>query len=107
VRTITPRRAVSRAELDALLGAGPGALLSRVRVEAVHTGRRFQGWRLLSVPSQPWLAPGDVVSGVNGLGIERPEQLSAIFEALREAPEIAVAVERAGFPATVRIPIVD
>jgi general secretion pathway protein C len=103
----TSRTAVRRAELDETLAAGPGALLARVRVEAVGR-RRFAGWRILSLPEDPRLAlqPGDVVRRVNGLGLERPEDLSRVFEALRAAPEIVVEYERGGERRAWRLPIV-
>lgn len=103
----TSRDRVTRAELDSALAAGPGALLSHVKVEAASVNRRFKGWQLVSLPAQPWLRPGDVVTRINGRGLEHPEDLAALFEALRGAREIVVEYERGGVAAVEHIPIVE
>jgi type II secretory pathway component PulC len=101
------RGEVTRAALDEMVAAGPGALLARVRVQAARDKAAFKGWQLLSLPPQPWLRPGDVLLRVNGRALERPEDLSRVFEAMRGATEIVLDYERDGAPAALRIPIVE
>jgi hypothetical protein len=100
---------IGRAELDAILAPGPGALLGRVRVAAEARDGRFHGWRIVALPdgARLELEVGDVVRSVNGQGLERPEHLSAVWEALRTAPEVVIGYERAGEPRTWRLPVVD
>lgn len=99
---------VTRAALDETLAAGPGALLSRVRVQAVRGPSGFRGWRLVAVPPSPAdLRPGDILLRVNGRTLERPEHLAALFDALRGASEIVVESERDGVGRVVRVPVVE
>ena len=53
------------------------------------------------------LKPGDVVFGVNGFPIERPEQAQTAFESLEVSSELRVDYERDGQPRELVYAIVD
>src|SRR5262245_34823353 len=68
---------VARADVERVLRQGPPWLLRRVVPEEVIRGGKFIGWRILSMPDD-WgidLKSGDVVTKVNGLALERPDDL--------------------------------
>ncbi len=102
---------VARSAIRRAVEAGFARWLSGVHVEARREKRRFRGWAVVSLyPGDPCYAdvdirPGDVVTRVNGLGIERPEQAVDIFNSLQRAPNLTVDLLRAGRPVTVRFPI--
>jgi type II secretory pathway component PulC len=93
---------VRRADLVAVLDRGPGVFLRGVDVRPAFRARRFAGWQVLAFfPDEPTfqsvdLLPGDLVVGVNGRAIERPEDLIDLWQALRTAPAIEVDVVRSG-----------
>jgi S1-C subfamily serine protease len=101
---------VARADLDRTLAAGPGAFLARVHVRVAHEGSAFRGWELVAL-DPPYdgsgLAPGDVVTRVNGRVIERPEELQEAWHALRGADAITVEYLRGGDRRELRVPVVD
>lgn len=104
--------AIARADLNAVIQAGIPTFLQRVRTEPHTDGRRFVGWRLVSIFNDPAFALGpirigDVVLGVNGRTIERPEQFFAVWETLASASEITFQVLRADQAYEVRYAIVD
>jgi type II secretory pathway component PulC len=109
--------AVARSTLLATLDRGPGEflheLLQDIDVEAHFEGGAFAGWQLVAVDGRSDrlegldLRAGDVITEINGYGIERPEYLSAIFVELRTAEAIVVGGERAGEPFEIRVPITD
>jgi type II secretory pathway component PulC len=77
--------------------------LQRVELDdqPVLLGGKFHGFRIaLLRDPQFWtgvdLRPGDVITGVNGFPIERPEQAQTAFESLEVASELRVAYERDG-----------
>jgi type II secretory pathway component PulC len=89
-----------RRDVVLVLSRGLGDLLSRLQVEPVLAAGKFQGWRVVALRAGDplWqgtdLAPGDVVTAVNGRPIERPEQAFAAFQSLAVAKELRVAYER-------------
>ncbi len=103
---------ITRADLSAVIAAGIPRFLQRVRTEPHKDGNRFVGWRLLSIFDDPTFALGpirlgDVVLGVNGRTIERPEQFFAVWETLSSASEITFQMLRADQAYEVRYAIVD
>jgi S1-C subfamily serine protease len=111
-------RAVARAAVHAVVSGGLGAFLERVDVDdqPVFAGGRFHGFRIAALrDSASWsgfwtgvdLKPGDIVTGVNGFPIERPEQAQTAFESLEVASELRVAYERAGEKRELVYAIVD
>jgi hypothetical protein len=104
---------VTRAALADVLGTSPGHFFNLVGVEAaLAESGGFQGWRIVSLPSDTpeWLdvRVGDVVTAVNGLrSLERPEDAPRVYEALRVASEVFIELLRDGEERSVRIAILD
>jgi len=99
-----------RAALDELLAKGPAYVLAMVQTDSVMAGGRFTGFKIVSfrtaLPAYLELAPGDVVTRVNDLPIERPEQFFEVFEKLKTATEVKFDILRDGAPKTLVYPIV-
>ena len=93
---------IRRAAIISVLDRGLGRFLQGVRVDAAKDGKRFVGFRLLDLYSgtpafqKVDLVPGDVVTAVNTLSVERPEQALRAFESLRTAPALIVDYLRDG-----------
>ena len=108
-----PVPVVQRRDLDKVLAAGPARFLARVRVRARFAGGRFAGWQLVKFtdPTDPiaraGVAPGDVLVAVNGRTIERPEQLSLIWDSLRGATAVTLRVVTGGAPRDVTFQVRD
>jgi len=90
-----------RDEVVRLVDAGFGEFLQKLEVEPEVRDGRFIGWTVVALyPRDFWgqvdLAPGDVVTSVNGSPIERETQVYEAFQALKSAPELRVAYTRAG-----------
>lgn len=90
---------LARADVDQVLRQGPPWILRRVRTEEVLRDNKFVGWRVLELPSE-WssidLKPGDVVTRVNGLPLEKPDDFFSAWSSLVSASDLRVAYERAG-----------
>jgi hypothetical protein len=103
-----PPGTVARKSLDAVLLRRPPYVLGRVQMEEVLKQNKFIGWRLTSFPAD-WdktgLQPGDVVTDVNGVALEKPEDLWTIWLALAEASEIRIGFERDGKAASTSVKI--
>lgn len=91
---------------------GLGHFLSEVDVSPVVDAGRFVGFRLNSaIHLRRWrragadLLPGDVVTRVNGLPIDRPERAVGCLAALRDATELRVDLLRRGQPVAVRVAV--
>ncbi|MEZ4298599.1 MAG: serine protease [Polyangiaceae bacterium] len=98
---------LSRPEVEKVLRQGPPWLLRRVVPEEVIRNGRFVGWRILSMPAD-WgvdLKNGDVVTKVNGLAIERPDDLWAAWMQMQSAAELRISYERDGAAREVVMPI--
>jgi type II secretory pathway component PulC len=102
-----------RRDVTATLSRGLGEFLTRIEVEPVAPGGKFRGWRIAKLrPNDPlWsgvdLAPGDIVTAVNGRKIERPEEALAAFQSLAVASELRVTYEREGARRELVYPIDD
>jgi S1-C subfamily serine protease len=102
-----------RRDVTATLSRGLGDFLTRLEVEPVAPGGKFRGWRIVKLrQGDPlWagvdLAPGDVVTSVNGRKIERPEEALAAFQSLAVASELRVTYERDGARRELVYPIDD
>lgn len=98
-RASLPPGHLARDQVDDALSQGPPWLLRRIPVEESFQNGKFKGWRVLSVPAE-WtgidLKPGDVVTAVNGLGLERPDDLFTAWSSLAVASDLKVAYEREG-----------
>jgi type II secretory pathway component PulC len=100
--------------VDRVVRAGLGPWLhGGVVVDPAMDRKRFQGWIIRSLYPQDTcyqqvdLRPGDVVTKVNGKGIERPEQASEVFQALSSAPALVVEFVREGAPMKLTLPIAE
>lgn len=90
---------LSRDVVDKVLGQGPPWILRRVLMEEVIRGDKFVGWRMLKLPDE-WhgvdLKAGDVVTRVNGMPVERPDEFFSAWSSLAVASDLRVAYERDG-----------
>lgn len=108
VANAAPGRLV-RAEVDAILTEkGPPWLFQRVVPEEVFVDGKFAGWRILSMPKE-WegleIKPGDVVTRVNGMGLERPEDLWKAWTSVLVTNELKIGYERGGKARELVMPI--
>jgi hypothetical protein len=102
---------IMRAAIVRVRDMGLGYFLQHVEVEALLKEGSFVGWQVKALhEASDWvgydLRVGDVVSRINGLPIERPNQAKDALKACAVASEIIVTGERAGAPLSLRIPIV-
>ncbi len=98
---------LARGDVERVLRQGPPWLLRRVVPEEVIREGKFVGWRLLSLP-EDWkvdLKNGDIVTKVNGLSIERPDDLWSAWMQMQSAVELRVSIERDGKPHDLVMPI--
>jgi type II secretory pathway component PulC len=109
-----PEHALPRSAVHDVVSQGLGAFLQRIELDdqPVRVGGKFRGFRVAQLRGgQFWsgvdLRPGDVIAGVNGFPIERPEQAQMAFESLEVASELRVAYERDGQPRELTYAIVD
>ena len=106
-----PRGTLYRDEVDRMVEGGLGRFLQRVDVEAALDNGRFKGFRIMALgPPEFWegvdLKPGDVVTSVNGMPIERETQAYDAFTSLRKASRLEVSYLRGGQPRTLVYKIV-
>lgn len=99
--TPPPPGAVWRHDVRAIVDAGLGRFLQRVDVEPSLAGNSFVGFRIVALrPAQWWhgvdLKPGDVVTAVNGMPIERDIEAYEAFKSLVSAEAIRVSYLRDG-----------
>lgn len=107
-----PAGSVWREDVNETIDEGLGYFLQRVEVDPEVRGGRFEGFRIVSlIPEEYWdgidLRPGDVVTGINGMPIERETEAYAAFQALRTADAIRVEYLRGGQPRQLVVGIVD
>ncbi len=112
-RTQVPEGAIDRAMLERVLAAGPGWLLAEVPLQPTFLAKhKFNGFKLLSVfRNDPkvlrfGILPGDIVRAVNGQKIVTPSDLLAVFQRLKTADSLEIAVQRDGVDRQFRFPIV-
>ena len=103
---------LKRTEVVAFVNAGFWKFLQQVEVEPSLDDGRFRGWVIVALrPPTFWqgvdLAPGDVVTSVNDLPIERETEAFDAFESLRTAPELRVAYVRSGAARRIAYRIAD
>lgn len=91
---------IARAQLVAVLDAGPGTFLRQLEVAPRLSGDRFVGWQLVQLIDRTGplhdvdLAPGDVLLAINGQSVSRPEQLQTLWDSLRSANEVTAQLWR-------------
>jgi S1-C subfamily serine protease len=94
-----PKDTLWRDEVDRTVDGGLGRFLQRVEVEAALDNGQFKGFRIVGLyPPGFWqdvdLKPGDVVTRVNGMPIERETQAYDAFVALKKTSRLEVSYER-------------
>ena len=100
-----------RSDVESVVDAGLGRFLTHVALEPSAPGGKFKGWTIMSLdPPELWqgvdLKPGDVVTSVNGMPIERETEAYDAFQAVRQAPTLEVTYLRQNQPRTLRYTIV-
>jgi len=108
----TAKTTLKRSAAKATVQQGLGAFLQKVTVDdkPVFLGGKFHGWRITALKgdlSGIELRPGDVVTRVNGLPIERPEQALEAFRSVEISSELRIDYERDGEPRALRYAIVE
>jgi general secretion pathway protein C len=105
---------VARSAVNDVVSHGLGAFLQRIELDGrpVRIDGKFHGFRVAALHDDPFwhgvdLKPGDVVTSVNGLPIERPEQAQTVFDSLEVAGELRVAYDRDGQPRELVYSIVE
>jgi hypothetical protein len=102
---------LKRADVERVIDAGLGRFLANVTLEPNFTAGKFSGWQIVSLsPREHWeqvdLRPGDVVTRVNGLPIERETEAFEAFQVVRQASVLEVSYLRRGQPRLLRYTIV-
>ena len=102
---------IKRSQVKQTIGRGLGYFLQNVTVEEYPAmkANKFYGWKLRSVNAELGvdLRPGDVVTKVNGMPIEHPEEADAAMRSLEKAPALRVDFERDGKAQTLELPITE
>ena len=85
----------------------PSQLAELIAVEPVQDANGFTGYRITPKTDDPLFAqlglqPGDIVTEVNGVRIENPQQGMAVLRKLMNASEINLTVIRNGEPVQVQ-----
>jgi type II secretory pathway component PulC len=109
-----PEHAVRRTAVMGVLSGGLGRFLQKVTLDdqPVMKDGRFHGFRVAELSDAGFwggvdLRPGDVITSVNGMPIEHPEEALEAFKALGIASEVRVAYERDGQARELRYTIVE
>ncbi|MCB9523308.1 MAG: hypothetical protein H6702_07975 [Myxococcales bacterium] len=100
---------LKKGEVQAVFARGPQPFVAALRVKAAFDGAgRFAGFRLVFIKRESPLygsasvGPGDVITGINGLPIERPEQFMSAWEKARDADTLEIDVLRGDTPVRYR-----
>jgi len=106
-----PVTSLKRAAVKETTQQGRGVFLQNVTVDdwPVMREGKFHGFKIKAINPQ-WgvdLRPGDVVTRVNGVVPEHPEEADAALRGLEKAASLKVDFEREGKPRTLELPIVD
>jgi S1-C subfamily serine protease len=107
-----PNGTLGRADVVGFVNSGFYQFLQRVEVEPSLDDGRFRGWLIVTLrPPAFWqgvdLTPGDVVTSVNGLPIERETEAYDVFQSLKTAQALNVAFVRGGAEHKISYKIVD
>lgn len=90
--------------INAILAAqaeGPGRLLQRVPVVPFRDNGRFLGFQIVALfPGEEirvdGLRAGDIISRVNGMRIDRPEQFMNLFAQIHQESSLEIEIIRDG-----------
>jgi type II secretory pathway component PulC len=98
-----------RSQVKATIAKGLGYFLQNVTVDdyPVMRGGKFYGFKIKTMNAELGvdLRPGDVVTRVNGMSIEHPEEADAAMRTLEKASALRVDFDRDGKPQTLELPI--
>jgi hypothetical protein len=102
---------LKRADVERVVDAGLGRFLGLVAIEPSLSQGKFTGWSIVGLqPPELWggvdLQPGDVVTKINGMAIEREVEAFDAFQAVRQAPALEISYLRQNQPRTLRFTIV-
>ena len=104
---------VRRSALKRTVDAGLGRWLQTVSVDPLLARGHFRGWIIRSFNSDDAcyagvdLRAGDVVTRVNGRGVEHPEEALEVWTKLPTSSELVIDILRDGQARKVRFGIVD
>jgi hypothetical protein len=92
-----------------LVTQGPPWVLRRVLSEEVmRSDGKFTGWRLVGLP-EDWadidLRPGDIVTKINGLALETPDDAWEAWKSVAKAPDLRITLMRDGAARTLVLSI--
>jgi len=109
---VAPRTtSLRRSKVKQGIARGLGYFLQNVTVEdyPVMRANKFYGFKIRTISAELGvdLEPGDVVTRVNGMSIEHPEEADAAMRTLEKATALRVDFERDGKPRTLELPITD
>jgi S1-C subfamily serine protease len=102
---------LARADVERVVDGGLGRFLSHVQLEPSLSAGKFTGWSIVALqPPELWngidLKPGDVVTRVNGMAIEREMEAYDAFQAVRGAEKLEVSYLRQREPRTLSYAII-
>lgn len=106
-----PPGTLRRADVESVVDGGLGRFLAHVVLEPRVSAGKFQGWTVMGLePPDMWqgvdLKPGDVITRVNGMPIEREMEAYDAFQAVRGAAALEVTYLRQNQPRTLKYTIV-
>jgi|GEM_PF-3513779 len=87
---------IQKQTLEALLAQGPGWALSQVQVEPARDGDAFVGFQITSFSPQakatisPPLKEGDIITHLNGVRLQQPDDYMEAFNLSRTVTELRV-----------------
>jgi type II secretory pathway component PulC len=93
---------ISRAQLDAFIAQGPAFAFSQVETQPHHADGSFVGFQLVDVTTAahnhiaPHLRVGDIVTHVNGIRLQRPDDYLQAWRGLAEASSVRIDFRRDG-----------
>jgi len=100
-----------RSQVKAGIARGLGYFLQNVTVDdyPVMRNNKFHGFKVKAISTELGvdIQPGDVVTRVNGMPIEHPEEADAAMRTLEKATALRVDFERDGKPRTLELPITE
>jgi S1-C subfamily serine protease len=107
-----PPGALWRRDVNATLDAGLGSFLQHADVDPVVQEGAFVGFKIVELHPPGWwqgtdLQPGDVITRVNGMPIERPTEAQDAFESLRKSDKLTVSYLRGSEPRELTYRILD
>lgn len=105
-----PITSLRRSEVNQTLREGVGYFLQNVMVEEwpVMRDGKFHGFKIQTI-NESWgidLKVGDVVTRVNGIIPEKPDDAEVVLKSLEKATALKVDYERNGMPRVLELPIV-